>query len=388
MVPLALTVGTYAGTWWYVVIHSAPAAAQRNCRKRHREFHRRRLRQHQSDKAQELGGADEKPQELGSVESKTTGTRLRRKPRSSQANRRAPADAPPQEMGSLAEPAAAASGGKVPAQFYTWFWAFAALSTLLLAYYYRRMDGEQFRILKELAISVVPLGVLTIVVLAVILLGICTATESAAIGALGALYLAVMVKFPRSCGWWSLLGAVIGVALGFQRGDIATLIVSGSLGAMFVGTGIPLMHRTAEITRAPAQSSGSDFSHRQDHGDGVLAVHRLGAVFRRLRFARRPRIDRTLGARHESFAAGLSACRPGDHFSARLAAGVDRDHRHFLSDLYSAARVISTSIRSCSAPWWRSICRRRSYRRRWRCRRFISKAWRPSMSRSTKSSPA
>ena len=144
-------------------------------------------------------------------------------------------------MSSLAEPGAAGSGGKVPAQFYAWFWALAGLSTLLLLYYYWRMDGEQFEILKEMAISVVPLGVLTIVVLVVILLGICTATESAAIGALGALYLAVMVKYPRSCGWWSLLGAVIGVVLGLQRGDIATLIVSASLGATFVGTGIPLM---------------------------------------------------------------------------------------------------------------------------------------------------
>ena len=63
------------------------------------------------------------------------------------------------------------------------------------------MDGEQFEILKELSASVVPLGVLTFVVLAVILFGICTATESAAIGALGALYLAVMAKFPRqACG--------------------------------------------------------------------------------------------------------------------------------------------------------------------------------------------
>jgi TRAP-type mannitol/chloroaromatic compound transport system permease large subunit len=43
--------------------------------------------------------------------------------------------------------------------------------------------------------------VLTVVVLAVILFGICTATESAAIGALGALYLAVMAKYQRQvCG--------------------------------------------------------------------------------------------------------------------------------------------------------------------------------------------
>jgi TRAP-type mannitol/chloroaromatic compound transport system permease large subunit len=193
----------------------------------------------QPDKAQQLGGADEKPQELGSSEARPQELGSAETTIESSEPAR-PVDAPPQEMSSLAEPAAA-TGSKVPAQFYTWFWAFVALSTLLLAYYYRRMDGEQFQILKELAIAVVPLGVLTIVVLVVILLGICTATESAAIGALGALYLAVMVKFPRSCGWWSLLGAIIGVGLGLQRGDIATLIVSGSLGATFVGTGIPLI---------------------------------------------------------------------------------------------------------------------------------------------------
>ena len=237
MVPLALTVGTYAGTWWYVVIHSAPAAATAPVAKPQPP---QAAAPAPSDKAQELGGADEKPQELGSVGAKPQELGSAETTVESSEPAR-PVDAPPQEMSSLAEPGAAGSGGKVPAQFYTWFWALAGLSTLLLLYYYWRMDGEQFEILKEMAISVVPLGVLTIVVLVVILLGICTATESAAIGALGALYLAVMVKFPRSCGWWSLLGAVIGVVLGLQRGDIATLIVSASLGATFVGTGIPLM---------------------------------------------------------------------------------------------------------------------------------------------------
>ena len=55
--------------------------------------------------------------------------------------------------------------------------------------------------------SVVPLGVLTFVVLAVILFGITTATESAAVGALGALYLAALSKHPRQVLWWSLAGA-------------------------------------------------------------------------------------------------------------------------------------------------------------------------------------
>ena len=106
--------------------------------------------------------------------------------------------------------AAAPAAGRVPAHFYQWFWGLAGLSALLLLLYYWRMDGEQLEILKELIASVVPLGVLTVIVLAVILFGICTATESAAIGALGALYLAVMSKYPRDVWWWSLVGAVLG----------------------------------------------------------------------------------------------------------------------------------------------------------------------------------
>ena len=133
-------------------------------------------------------------------------------------------------MGSLAEPTGASAAGKIPGHFYAWFWGFAALGAILLAIYYWRMDGDQLEILKELVVSVVPLGVLTVVVLAVILFGITTATESAAIGALGALYLAVMAKYPRQVWWWSLVGAIVGVALGWPRGGFVTLLVSGCLG--------------------------------------------------------------------------------------------------------------------------------------------------------------
>ena len=58
------------------------------------------------------------------------------------------------------------------------------------ARYYWRMDGERFEVLKLLTSSVMPLGILTVVVLAVILFGITTATESAAVGAAGAFLLA------------------------------------------------------------------------------------------------------------------------------------------------------------------------------------------------------
>ena len=113
------------------------------------------------------------------------------------------------------------------------------MSALLLAIYYWRMDGEQFEILKELCV-------------------VGGAARSAhhrgargdlvrylhrhrigGDGRLGAMYLAVMVKYPRSCWWWSLAGAIGGVVLGWARADFVELLVSGSLGATFFGTLVP-----------------------------------------------------------------------------------------------------------------------------------------------------
>ena len=148
----------------------------------------------------------------------------------------APSTATP-VSGAPAAPGAASTSaaGQVPQHFYAWFWGLAALASVLLAVYYRRLDGEGIEIARELAISVVPLGVLTIVVLAVILFGITTATESAAIGALSALYLAVLAKHPRAVAWWSLGGGIAGAVLGLWRGG-GVLIVSSGLGAVFAGT--------------------------------------------------------------------------------------------------------------------------------------------------------
>src|SRR5256712_817204 len=104
----------------------------------------------------------------------------------------------------------------------------------------RGARGDKVVANKLPAVSVVPLGVLTVVVLVVILFGICTATESAAIGALGALYLAVMARYPKAVWWWSLLGVVVGVALGWYEGeDVASLVVAASIGGTFTGTVIP-----------------------------------------------------------------------------------------------------------------------------------------------------
>ena len=238
MVPLALTVATFGTAWWYVTIYNAPAAAttaavpalQTAPTAPPISTELETPKDASTSSAQGLAAPEEKPQELGAAETTVESTEPSQ-----------PADAPPEQMGSLTEPTSASAAGKIPEHFYAWFWAFAAFGAILLAVYYWRMDGDQLEILKELVVSVVPLGVLTVVVLAVILFGITTATESAAIGALGALYLAVMMKYPSRVWWSSLVGVIVGVALAWPRGGFVTLLVSGSLSGVFVGTVVPLL---------------------------------------------------------------------------------------------------------------------------------------------------
>ena len=130
LVPLILGVVTMATLWWYVVIHQQAAAEE----------------------------AVTGVQQLGTPGLVT-------------------AAAAPAEMGP-------------PAEFYTWFWGISVVLALLLVRYYWRMDAARFVVLKLLTASVMPLGILTVIVLAVILFGITTATESAAVGAAGAFVLA------------------------------------------------------------------------------------------------------------------------------------------------------------------------------------------------------
>ena len=194
MVPILLTFGTFAATWWYVVIYNAAPAAVASTTPARRAAAAPSAAP-AAVTATAAAPGDEAPQELGRRGDRGEGQR---------AGAGGRCGARGDGLGGRSRDDGAS---KVPAHFYQWFWGVAAFSTLLLLYYFWRMDGEQLEILKELIISVVPLGVLTAVVLAVILFGICTATESAAIGALGALYLAVMAKYAREVWWWSLVGA-------------------------------------------------------------------------------------------------------------------------------------------------------------------------------------
>jgi TRAP-type mannitol/chloroaromatic compound transport system permease large subunit len=227
LVPLMLTVATFGATWWYFVVYNAPATTVATAPPQSAAAPPTALAPPAAAPESKDAKEDETPQELGSAA-----------PQTDTAEKTDSPDAPPEQMGSpVAEPTTARD--RTPAQFYPWFWSLVAVSVLLLALYYWRMDGEQLEILRELVASVVPLGVLTFVVLAVILFGITTATESAAVGALGALYLAALSKRPRQVWWWSLGGLIVGLSLGARRGDVVTMIVSGALGAVFAGTVVP-----------------------------------------------------------------------------------------------------------------------------------------------------
>jgi len=136
----------------------------------------------ESDKA---AAQEEKPQELGSGLSEAESPGAAKETETLQ------------EMGNpelVKENAAAPVDAGPPAEFYTWFWLIVAATALVMLWYYWKLRAEQFELLKLLISSVMPLGILTIVVLAVILFGITTATESAAIGAAGAFLMGFQAK--------------------------------------------------------------------------------------------------------------------------------------------------------------------------------------------------
>ncbi|MBR1145624.1 TRAP transporter large permease subunit [Bradyrhizobium sp. AUGA SZCCT0431] len=170
LVPLVMTLGTLWGIWWYVVIHQQPDAPT--------AIERSEAPTPLGQSAPSSEPVEEKLQELGSSVQQS-GAAKKGEPEVLQ------------QMGNLqSESAAPPSASGPPEGFYLYFGFTAAVLLLLLFYYYAIMEAEQFEVLRLLITSVMPLGLLTVIVLAVILFGITTATESAAVGAAGAFLLA------------------------------------------------------------------------------------------------------------------------------------------------------------------------------------------------------
>jgi TRAP-type mannitol/chloroaromatic compound transport system permease large subunit len=170
--PVILSAVTLWGIWWYVVIHQqADTQATAGMV----------IRQQQASPATASPADQDKPQELGSAESDASSDQ----PQEAEGV---------EQVGTpefLKQGAAAPSESGPPQGFFTYFWLTVAATALLLLWYYWKLEAESFELLKLLISSVMPLGILTIVVLAVILFGITTATESAAIGSAGAFILAL-----------------------------------------------------------------------------------------------------------------------------------------------------------------------------------------------------
>jgi TRAP-type mannitol/chloroaromatic compound transport system permease large subunit len=177
LVPLVLTLVTLWGAWWYVVIHQQPDTQSAVTVERMQT----------TGKPQAAGAepAEEQLQELGGSVQQSGAAAKVGEPEALQ------------QMGSAEwrkQIVAAPAEAGPPVEFYTYFAIAAAILALMLLYYYWTMEAEQFEVLLLLISSVMPLGILTVVVLAVILLGITTATESAAVGAAGAFLLAFQAR--------------------------------------------------------------------------------------------------------------------------------------------------------------------------------------------------
>ncbi|MGZ5094580.1 MAG: TRAP transporter large permease [Burkholderiales bacterium] len=172
--PLMLTAVTVWGIWWYVVIHP-----QANVEPVTSVTQKQAAPVAPAPQTSQAG--EDKPQELGNAETETR-SRTVQEPEGVE------------QVGTpelLQQGQAAAVEAGPPSAFYTYFWIIVAATTLVLIWYYWKLQAESFELLKMLISSVMPLGILTIVVLAVILFGITTATESAGIGAAGAFLLAL-----------------------------------------------------------------------------------------------------------------------------------------------------------------------------------------------------
>jgi TRAP-type mannitol/chloroaromatic compound transport system permease large subunit len=99
-----------------------------------------------------------------------------------------------QQLGAPAQDPTTSTEEGLPTTFYIWYAACVFFGALKILTYYWNLSAERFELLKMLTSSVMPLGILTVVVLGVIFFGITTATESAGVGAAGAFLLAYQAR--------------------------------------------------------------------------------------------------------------------------------------------------------------------------------------------------
>ncbi len=188
--PVILALVTLGAVWWYVVIYSqkdneaAPVAAVQMAEKSSIASAAQ-----PALKAPAASGGVQEPPAAGGLQVPPGSDDLLEPSGSAKSSSAVEKDEPLRDMGA-GEAVNAPKTEPVPPAFYTGFVIVSLITLALLAYYYWNFDAEQYEIVSMLIHSVAPLAILTFVVLGVILFGITTATESAAVGAAGAFLMA------------------------------------------------------------------------------------------------------------------------------------------------------------------------------------------------------
>ena len=207
LVPLLMMLVSLGAAWWYVVIYSQAdnkAAAMEMARAAQKKTEpaaalapAQKTQSAPAEKAQSASAGVQAPagglQEPPGADAKESNSGALAAPPGAEDEKKAESkegkDEPLVAMGD-GDTSNAPKTEAVPEAFYAGFWIVCAIGAVLLAWYYWKFDGEQFEILRMLISSVMPLALLTFIVLGVILFGITTATESAAVGAAGAFLMA------------------------------------------------------------------------------------------------------------------------------------------------------------------------------------------------------
>ncbi len=203
LVPLWLALACLGAAWWYVTIHSQKGednAAMPTMQQT----------QDAASGSAAAGGVQEPPAASGVQEPQAAAGGLAEPAGATTTEKSADSGGVAAPPGAEAETAAKEApetlqqmgGGPVdapkppavPEAFYIGFGIAALIAAVLLAWYYIEFDAEQYEILTMVVSSVMPLATLTFIVLGVILFGITTATESAAVGAAGAFLMAFWAR--------------------------------------------------------------------------------------------------------------------------------------------------------------------------------------------------
>ena len=200
LAPVIVAVATLGAVWWYVTIYSqkdndaAPVAVAQVAQKS--GIAEPKISGGVQEPPAASGGVQAPPAASGGVQEPPAEGGLQappdsgdvKEPPNTEANT-AGKDEPLKEMGA-GEATNAPKTEPVPSGFYNGFLIVCLITAALLTYYYYKFNDEQYEIVSMLIHSVAPLAILTFIVLGVILFGITTATESAAVGAAGAFLMA------------------------------------------------------------------------------------------------------------------------------------------------------------------------------------------------------